>query len=129
MPTNPRKKADDKLLQALACGASVEVAARECGLSPRTVYRRLADPEFRQRLREAVADLAQRSSRMLTAANGEAARTLLALLKEPTPASTRHAAARSIIELSMKTRENADLEQRIAALEARDVGEQPRKRR
>jgi hypothetical protein len=29
----------------------------------------------------------------------------------------------------MKTRETADLEQRIAALEARDVGEQPRKRR
>jgi hypothetical protein len=119
MSNKARKKAEDKLLLTLACGATVEAAARECRLSPRTVYRRLADAAFRQRLREAVADLVQRASRMLTAANGEAARTLLALLKETTPPATRHAAARSIIELGIKVRETADLEQRLADLEAR----------
>ena len=36
-----RKKNEDALLVALACGATVESASRQCGLSERTVYRRL----------------------------------------------------------------------------------------
>jgi hypothetical protein len=48
-----RKIAADKaLLTALACGATVEQAARKAGLGERTVYRRLDDPEFLQRLRQ-----------------------------------------------------------------------------
>ena len=129
MAQRGKRGADHQLLLALACGATIEAAARQAGVSESTVYRRMADPDFKQRLREVVADMVQRSSRMLTAATGEANKTLLALLKESTPPATRHAAARSIIELGMKTRETADLEQRIAALEARDDGEQPRKRR
>ena len=47
MADKHRKKAEDAVLMALACGASIDQAARQCGLSSRTVYRRLAQSDFR----------------------------------------------------------------------------------
>jgi hypothetical protein len=44
-----RKAVDRVLLQALACGATVENAARKAGVCERTVYRRLEDPAFGRR--------------------------------------------------------------------------------
>jgi len=41
MPQRGRKNADQLLLMALACGATVEAAARSAGISQATVYRRL----------------------------------------------------------------------------------------
>src|SRR5215471_14033715 len=81
MADQPRKKAEDALLLALACGASVDQAARQCGLSSRTVYRRLAEPDFRRRLQALRGDMVSRTAGTLTAAAGEAVRTLLELLK------------------------------------------------
>ncbi|MDB5310564.1 MAG: hypothetical protein JWO38_4766 [Gemmataceae bacterium] len=72
-----RKKNEDALLLALAWGATVENAAKQCGLCDRTVYRRLEDPAFRTRLRETRTDMVRRASGMLTAAAGEAARAVL----------------------------------------------------
>jgi hypothetical protein len=116
---NPqRKKAEDALLLALACGAAVEAAARQCGLSERTVYRRLREPDFRRRLQELRADMVQRTAGALTAAATEAVRTLLALQKETAPAAVRLGAARAILELGVKMRETAELMDRVAALEA-----------
>jgi hypothetical protein len=45
-----QKKTDEALLLTLACGATVERAAQTSGLSVRSVYRRLANQEFRGRL-------------------------------------------------------------------------------
>ncbi|MGQ7361748.1 helix-turn-helix domain-containing protein, partial [Streptococcus suis] len=39
-----RKRSEEGLILALACGATVEAAARQCGLHERTVYRRLKEP-------------------------------------------------------------------------------------
>jgi hypothetical protein len=113
-----RQQADDALLLALACGATVENAARQAGVAPRTVHRRLADEAFRQRLQTMRVDMVQRSSAALTAAAHEAVRTLLELLKPSMPAAVRLGAARSVLEIGMKLRENAELETRLAALEA-----------
>lgn len=118
MPRPQRKKNEDPLLLALACGATVEAAARQCGLSDRTVYRRLEDPEFKKRLDKVRADMVERSSAMLTAAAGEAVRTLLALQKDSTPAAVRLGAARAILEVGIKVRQMVELEQRMAELEA-----------
>ena len=85
MAERGKRGADHQLLMALACGATVEADARQADVSESTVYRRLAEPAFSDRLRDAVDDRVQRSMPMLTPANGEAAKTLLALLKEPTP--------------------------------------------
>lgn len=117
MAQSGRRTADNTLLMALACGATVENAARTANVSEPTVYRRLRDPQFRQQLQQIRSDMVQRAAGMLTAATGEAVRTLLALQKESVPAGVRLGAARAILELSIKLREVADLEERFALLE------------
>jgi hypothetical protein len=117
-PKSYRKKEDESLVLALACGASVEAAARQCQLHERTVYRRLEDPAFRARVQEARGEMVKRSAGLLTAAAGESVRTLMALQKAPTPPAVRLGAARAVLELGIKVRELVDLETRIVALEA-----------
>ena len=117
MAANLRKKAEDKLLLALACGATVESAARECGISARTVYRRLTDPRFRRRLQALRGDMVQRTAGTLTAASSEAVRTLLELLKPAVGSHARLGAARAVLESGVKLRELAEFEERLAALE------------
>jgi hypothetical protein len=114
-----KQNADQQLPLALACGATVQSAAQKAGLSERTAYRRLADTSFQRRLRELRADMAQRTSGMLTAAAGEAVKTLLTLQKETTPAAVRLGVARAILEIGMKVRDATELEERLADLEQR----------
>lgn len=117
MAQKGRKQADQQLLLALACGATVENAARKAGVSESTVYRRLADPDFRRQLQGFRADMVQRTAGTLTAAATEAVKTLLALQQASVPAAVRLGAARAVLEIGMKLREVADLEDRLAALE------------
>ena len=117
MPGSKRKKSEDSLLLALACGATLDAAARQCGVSERTIYRRLEDPKFKKRLERVRADMVGRTSGMLTAAGCEAIRTLLTLQKDSTP-TVRLGAARTILEIGLKMRQMVDLEQRMAELEA-----------
>ena len=115
----PRKTAgsNEALMIALACGATVEAAAAKAGLGERTVYRRLEDPDFRQKLQEFRASMVERSSAMLTAASMEAGKTLLGLMDRSIPHATRLGAARAVIELGIKLRDLLEVEQRLAALE------------
>jgi hypothetical protein len=117
MADRQRKKAEDALLLSLACGATIENAARQCGLCERTVYRRLSEPAFRQRLQQLRTDMIQRTAGALTAAATEAVRTLLELQKAAAPPAVRLGAARSVLEIGIKLREAADLEERLSALE------------
>ena len=111
------KKSGNGLILALACGATVENAARKAGVSERTVYRRLADPAFRQQIRKTRAEMAERAAAALTAASMEAVKTLVALHAQGTPPAVRLGAARAVLELGAKLRESVELEQRIAVLE------------
>jgi hypothetical protein len=117
MPHKGRKNADQVLLMALACGATVEAAARTAGVSEPTVYRRLKDPEFCQQLQQTRSEMVQRTAGMLTASGMESVKTLLELQKSSSPCAVRLGAARSVLELGMKIREVADLEERLANLE------------
>jgi hypothetical protein len=117
MAQQGKRRADEALLLALACGAAVEAAARQAGVSPATAYRRLQEPGFKQRLQALRADMVQRTAGMLTAAAGEAVKTLLALQKEAIPPATRLGAARATLELGVKFRETVELEERLADLE------------
>jgi hypothetical protein len=114
-----RKKSDAELVLALACGASPDGAAQKTGLSLRTVYRRLAEPAFRARIRDARSDMAQRTAGMLTAASVGALKTLTFLQESATSQSVRLAAARTVLELGCKFREAVDLNERLTALESR----------
>jgi hypothetical protein len=117
MARHGKKDIDTKLLVALACGATAEAAARSLGVSERTVFRRLKEPEFCKRLQQMRADMVQRTAGALTAAGAEAVRALLGLLKEATPAAVRLGAARAVLELGVKMREIVELEERVQALE------------
>jgi hypothetical protein len=112
-----RRKNDDALVLALACGATVEAAARQAGVSERTVYNRLREPDFQKRVKAVRSDMVRRSAGLLSAAAGEAVRTLLNLMKDSAPASVRLGAARAVLEIGMKVRELAELEAEVRELE------------
>jgi hypothetical protein len=120
MAHNVRKGADQVLLQSVACGATVENAARKAGMSERTAYRRLDDPAFVEQLDQLRTNMVQRTSGMLTGAGMGSVKTLVDLQNDVavTPAFRRRS-ARDLLELGLKFRENTAWEQRLAALEAR----------
>ncbi len=114
-----RKNADEALLRGLACGATVDGAARAAGISARTAHRRLKEDGFQKRLRDMLAEMTKRTTGMLTAAGMEASKTLVALLDSSNPASVRRSAADTILGFGLKLREAMDIEERITALEAK----------
>jgi hypothetical protein len=118
-----RKAVDRVLLQALACGATVENAARKAGVCERTVYRRLEDPDFCRRLQELRTEMVQRTAGMLTAAGLSSVKVLVDLQNDVAVEPTvRRRSARDVLEMGLKFREAAELEQRLAAVEARLAG-------
>jgi hypothetical protein len=106
-------------LLALACGATPESAAQKAAFSLRTVYRRLAEPAFGARVREARAEMVRRVAGMLTAAGIGSIKTFTTLQESAVSESVRLGAARAIIELGCKVRESVELTERLTAVEAR----------
>src|SRR5260370_3210674 len=103
MPRTVRNGADRALLQALACGATVENARRKGGMSERTAYRRLDDPVFLEQLGQLRADMVQRTAAMLTSAGMGSVKTLVDLQNDVAVTPTvRRRSARDILELSLK---------------------------
>jgi hypothetical protein len=113
-----RKISTQDLLTALACGANVAQAAAKVGLSQRSIYRRLADPSFRQEVEDLRMETVRRSSAMLTAATVEAIKTVIGLLSSKSD-QARLGACRTIFEYGVKLREFTELQERLAELEAR----------
>lgn len=123
MPRSVQKSADRTLLQALACGATVENAARKAGMSERTAYRRLDDPVFLNQLEQLRAEMVLRTAGMLTGAGMGAVKVLVELQNDAAqPAAVRRRSARDVLEMGLKFREIAQLEQRLAAIEAQLAG-------
>jgi hypothetical protein len=112
-----RRKSDTALVLALACGASPENAAHKAGVSLRTVYRRLAEPSFRDQVNQVQADIVRRAAGLLGAASIQAIKTLTTLQESAQSESVRLGAARAVIELAAKLREATDLAERVAAIE------------
>ena len=112
-----RRRADETLILALACGATIEKAAQQADVSETTVYRRLKEQAFSHRLQEARADMVRRASSMLTASAMESVKTLLDLQKPAQPPAVRLGAARSVLEIGIKLRQLVELEQEMAELQ------------
>src|SRR5262249_41530553 len=120
MARTPRNVTTDALVMALACGATVEHAARKAGLSERSVYRRLARPAFRAQVNQARLELIQRTAGMLAGAGLGSVKTLVDLQQDSlVAAAVRRGAARDVLTLSLRFLEASQLEPRLAALEAR----------
>jgi hypothetical protein len=128
MAQNGKHADDPKIMLALTCGASVEGAARQAGVSERTVRRRLKDPRFMRKLNKLRAEMHLRLADQLTAASTEAVRTLVLLMKDGNSGTVRLGAARAVVELGTKVRETADLAIRLTELEQR-LAEQSDKKR
>jgi hypothetical protein len=125
MPHKGRKNADQLLLMALVCGATVEAAARAADISQATAHRRLKDPEFCNQIQQTKADMVQRTASMLTASGMESVKTLLELQKSSNTGSVRLGAARAVLEIGMKAREFAELEERLTSLEEQAAANTP----
>ena len=121
-----RRKGDSTLIAALAGGATLRDAAAVAGVSESTVHRRLDDPDFRCRVTDARGEMLSRAVGQLADASTEAVATLRALLNAEAE-TVRLNSAKAILELGAKLRE-AELERRIAALEAleAEAGPEPR---
>jgi hypothetical protein len=118
---------DDVLLQALLCGASIDAAAKKVEMSRSSVYRRLSNPKFAKRLQDAKTEVVRRTAAVLSAGSLEASKALLELTGPKNPPATRLGAARSVIELAAKLREQTEMEERMASLEQRlDANQQRR---
>ena len=105
-------------MSALAAGGTVEAVAGLAGVSERTVHRRLAEPDFRRQVTAARDEMVARSVARLSATSTLAADCLRELLKARSE-TVRLGAARAVIELGARLREQEDLAERVRALEER----------
>jgi phage terminase small subunit len=106
----------DALAVALARGSSVTKAAKEAGYSTRQAFRLLSDPSFRREVSTLRGRLVDRAVGLLASTNTAAVQTLRRLLADSTP-GVRLRSAKAVLEIGARMRENADLVERIEALE------------
>lgn len=118
MAKGGRKKADQKLILALAQGQRTEDAAQIAGVSERTAYRRLEDPVFRRRVAEARDAFMARAVAILAVAGASASLKLVQLMDAGNE-SVRLGAIRTVFEQWARLKEVSDLATRVAALEER----------
>ena len=115
-----RLTADFELATALAEGLTNAEAAERCGITDRTVRRRLQIPEFRAEVERLQAGRWENAVRQLSATATKAVATLAALLGEDSErpgANIRLRAAMAVVEFVHELQQNADLDRRLRELE------------
>lgn len=115
---NPLPEKQEAALIALLSHKTLKESALAAGVSMPTLWRYLRDPAFSLRYREARRELVQVAMVRLQNDAEHAARVLRDVADDrEAPAGARVTAARTIIELSVKSVELGDLQHRLAALE------------
>ena len=112
------KRTEPQLIVLLAAGRTVQSAAKSCGISEKTVQRRLQDPDFQKRVAKARVEITARATAALADGATTAVRTLRRLLKAKSE-SVRLGAVRTFLEFGLEAAQAGDLEQRVASLERR----------
>lgn len=112
-----RPGADGIAAGALAAGATRSEAAAAAGVSERTLYRRMGDPEFRALVSECRARI---TADVLSGAAGLAGRAVarLGVLLDDDNPHVSLGAARTILTVAADFGERSELAERLAALEA-----------
>ncbi len=114
----PLPEKQEAALLALLSHKTLKEAALAAGVSMPTLWRYLRDPVFSLRYREARRELVECAMVRLQNDAEHAAKVLRDVADDvAAPAGARVTAARTIIELSVKSVELGDLQQRIASLE------------
>ena len=107
-----------KALAALLSEKNITAAAELAGVSPRTLFRWLADADFKAALLEAENDAIDVATRRLIGLQGAAIDTLQETLtdRKALP-GIRMRAAQSILDFLMRLRDLRNVEKRLSALE------------
>lgn len=109
---------DNQLISALLSSATIKQASDEVGLSEQSVYSRLRKPDFRKKLQNARTTQFQVISSKLEDANFKALDTLINILDDSeVSAGIKVRASQTLLDLSLKNREQADIISRIENLE------------
>lgn len=125
MAGNNRHNVDELIVEALARGECQTAAAKLAGCSATTIRRRLEDPEIRNQIERFRETMLNSAAGQLGAILSKAVSTLEGLLTKSTPPAVRLAAAKSVVELTIRTREVLSWEKRLTELEARLNPAQP----
>ena len=109
---------EERALSALLTSKTKLEAAEKAGITDRTMRRYFENPEFCQRYREAFAGVVQDATRRAQQLLEPALSTLQTVMEdEEIPAQVRIAAAKSIIDYSLKLTEQADILEQLRELE------------
>lgn len=111
-----RPHREDAALAALLSAPTIAAAATAAGISESTILRWLAEPSFKERYRAARRDVVEHAVSGLQQATSEAVAALRQNLGCGVPAS-EIAAAKAIIDFSLKAVELTDLMERVERLE------------
>lgn len=120
MPTSNETLGSKKgaAILALLSTRAVEEAARVVGVSARTLFRWLEEPEFKAAYLEARRAAYSQSLARLSQMSSGAVTTLAKVMLDPTtPPATKVRAADSILNHTAKAIETEDLEARLSELE------------
>ena len=115
----PLTQKQAKALAALLTHQTIADAANEAGVTDRTLYRYLNDPNFAAQLREQQAVMIADNVRRLTGMSGDALTALKDLMDSSDSDSVKVRAAKEILSGFLKYREILNLESRILELERR----------
>ncbi len=111
-----RKK--EKAIAALLTTDTVEQAANVAGIAESTLYRWLREPVFLEQYRKARKAAVDQAISTLQERANKAAKALIDIAEDQEmPPSTRVAAAREILQTSIKGVERDDFERRLEELE------------
>ena len=119
-PLSPRQEA---VALSVASGLSLAAAARKAKVGVPTAKHWSATlPDFRQRVQQIRAEMTSQALGRLVDGMASAADTLGYLTRKGKSEMVRLSAARAVLELANKTRENVELEERLRALEQQAAG-------
>jgi len=105
-------------IAALLTAPTIAAAAHAVGVSEITLWRWLQREEFQVRYREAKSQAVAQSIARLQQVSGEAVETLREVMANTeSPASSRVAAAKAVLEMAIKAVELEDLTARVEELE------------
>lgn len=109
---------DNQLISALLSCPTIKQASESVGLSEQSVYSRLRKPDFRAQLQNARDNQFQVISSKLEDANFKALDTLINILDDSeVSAGIKVKASQTLLDLSLRNREQIDVISRIENLE------------
>jgi len=107
----------DLAVMCLARGETVAETAKLTGVSLRTMWRQLEDPEFNNHVRDARRRILDEAAGILAGAAAGAAKRLVEISEKAEKTSDRLKASTAILDYLMRLKGNADIEARLSQLE------------